>query len=76
MQVDLPESTIAEAERLVAAGVGANAVDVINQAVKLLGADRAAIQEGIDAYERGEFRPLEEFGRDLRERYGVATPES
>lgn len=74
MQVDLPESTVAEAERLAAAGVGVNAADVIARAVNSLSADRAAVQEGIDAYERGDFRSLEEFGQDLRDHFGVTLP--
>ena len=74
MQVDLPESTIAEAERLAAAGAGSNAADVIARAVSSLSADRAAVQEGIDAYERGDFRPLEELGRELRDRFGITLP--
>lgn len=26
----------------------------------------AAVQEGIDVYNRGDFRPLEEFGKELQ----------
>lgn len=75
MQIDLPDSVIAEADRLAAAGVGRDAADVIIRAVGKLTADRDAIQEGISAYAAGDYRSLESFGAEIRERFGVQTPE-
>jgi predicted transcriptional regulator len=34
----------------------------------------AAVQEGIDDYKAGRFRPIEEFGEEHRERYGIELP--
>ncbi len=36
----------------------------------------AAVQVGIDAYQAGDHRPLEEFGKDLQQRFGINTPDA
>jgi Arc/MetJ-type ribon-helix-helix transcriptional regulator len=52
----------------------ANMEDVLRTALCALNArdeEIAAIQEGIDAVERGEVRPLEEFDREFRLRKNI-----
>ncbi len=71
MQIDLPDAVVATANRLAAAGAGANAADVITRAIENMNADRMAIQEGIDAYKAGDFEPLEDFDRRYREEHGI-----
>ncbi|TWU30092.1 hypothetical protein [Bythopirellula polymerisocia] len=34
------------------------------------------VQEGIDAYNAGDCRPLTEFGGELQERFGINTPKA
>ncbi|MCG8584497.1 MAG: hypothetical protein MI757_07290 [Pirellulales bacterium] len=34
----------------------------------------AAVQEGIDAYTSGDHRSLEEFGKELKQRFGINRP--
>lgn len=72
MQIDLPDSVIAEATRMAAAGAGENAAAVIAFAIEKMNADSMAIQEGIDAYKAGDFEPLEDFDRRYREKHGIA----
>ncbi|QEG33240.1 hypothetical protein [Bythopirellula goksoeyrii] len=36
----------------------------------------AAVQEGIDAYNAGDCRPLAEFGGELQERFGIDTSQA
>ncbi len=36
----------------------------------------AAEQIGIDAYKAGDHRPLEEFGQELQQRFGINTPDA
>jgi len=36
----------------------------------------AAVQEGIAAYNAGDHRPLEEFGKELHEKHGITLPEA
>lgn len=36
----------------------------------------AAVQEGIDAYNAGDYRPLAEFGGELHERFGIDTSQT
>lgn len=36
----------------------------------------AAVMQGVAAYERGDYRPLEEFGQELMERHGIDVPEA
>lgn len=51
----------------------------VNAYVEKLAAEApevAAVQEGIDAYQAGDHRPLEEFGKELRDQHGIATPEA
>lgn len=51
----------------------------VNAYVEKLAAEAgevAAAQEGIAAFEAGDYRPLEDFGKDLERRYGMKTPEA
>ena len=34
----------------------------------------AAVQEGVDAYHTGDHRPIEEFGKELKQRFGINRP--
>lgn len=36
----------------------------------------AAVQEGIAAYEADDYRPVEEFGEELKKRFGIKIPEA
>ena len=66
MQIDLPDETIAKAKSL--AGEGEDAAVVIGKALDNLAWERqevAAVMEGIEAYERGDHEPYEDFARRL-----------
>lgn len=51
----------------------------VNAYVEQLAAEApevAAVQAGIDAYHAGDHRPLEDFGKELRDRHGINAPEA
>ena len=64
MQIDLPQDIFERVRQRVAAGLGTSEAEVIRKALDSL--DRqvaacAAIQEGIDAWNAGEYRELDDF---------------
>lgn len=72
MQIDLPSNLIDQAKSL--AGEGEDTAAVFAEALKTLAWERqqvAAVQEGIDAYKRGDYEPLEDFDRRFREEHGI-----
>lgn len=74
MQFELPKQTIDLAKSL-ATGDG-DAAAVIGEALTKLAWERqevAAVKEGIDAYERGDHEPYEEFAARLMQERGI-TP--
>lgn len=72
MQITIPDCCDAQSQAM-AAGF-ASVEDFI---VSLLDrdAERMAIQQGLDAVKSGRVRPFEEFDRDYRKQYGLATRE-
>ncbi|MEM6654176.1 MAG: hypothetical protein AAF596_00085 [Planctomycetota bacterium] len=80
MQIDLPTEIIEQAKSLATPGVDAAAAvaEVVAKAADVQRAEQdvvAAVQEGIDAYERGDYQPIEEFGKELQTKYGIKLPE-
>lgn len=73
MQVELPDDVLRRAALL--AGEGEDAAAVIAKAIERLEwetAEVAAVQEGIDAYQRGEHEPWEDFARRFRDENGIS----
>lgn len=76
MHIDLPTDLLQRVEKLAADGEDVSAV--IAKGIERLeweAREVAAVQEGIDAYERGESEPLEDFDRRFREEHGI-TPDA
>ena len=72
MRIELPDDAVAKANQLAADGEDAAAVFV--KALASLEAERrevAAVMEGVEAYERGDYEPLEDFDRRFREEHGI-----
>lgn len=77
MHIDLPAEAILTAEKI--AQDGEDAQMVILVALEKLASERrevSAVLEGVVAYEEGRHRPLEEFGADLKKKYGIDLPGS
>jgi predicted transcriptional regulator len=72
MQIEIPDHCEAE-KQAIAAGFAS----VEQYVVALLDrdAERAAIQEGLDAMKAGRFRPFEDFDREFRQMHNLAAPE-
>lgn len=73
MQIEIPHDLFQRIQQRV--GPQRDPIEVIRMALDHLDfQDRelAAIQEGIEAAERGEVQSLEDFDREFRERNGLA----
>lgn len=72
MQIELPDELIARARRI--AAPGQNPADLFGEALAALEFERgevSAVEEGIAAYEAGDFEPLETFDKAFRERHNI-----
>jgi predicted transcriptional regulator len=75
MHIDLPDELVSRLRQRAASAPGASEADVIREALNSLDwqdAERAAIQEGLDAIKAGRVRPFEEFDREFRVRIGLS----
>ncbi|QDT67956.1 hypothetical protein MalM25_08650 [Planctomycetes bacterium MalM25] len=76
MQIELPDKAIELANRL--ADDKQDAATVITEALAKMAWERqevAAIQEGIDAYQTGQHRPVDEFLNEFMAEVGLTPPE-
>lgn len=73
MQIELSADLMQRVEKL--ASQGEDATAVIAKGIERLeweAREVAAVQEGIDAYNRGESEPLEDFDRRFRKEHGIS----
>lgn len=73
MQIDLPADLIERAKLIAAPGQDAAAV--FGEALNSLEAERqtiAAVQQGIAAYESGDYQPLDDFDRAFRRQRNIS----
>ncbi len=76
MQIDLPQDLIDRVQQRTATGYGANEVEVIRKALDSLDRldqERAAIQEGIDAWHAGNVQDWDAFDRQFRSSNGISA---
>lgn len=76
MQIELPDKAVELAKRL--ASDQQDTAAVITEALAKMAWERqevAAIQEGIDAYQAGRHRPVEEFLNEFMTEVGLTPPE-
>ncbi len=75
MQIDLPAEVLERVNRL--AAEGEDVTSVLLKGIERLeweAAEVAAIQEGIDAYQRGDHEPWSDFARRFKAENGI-TPD-
>lgn len=72
MQIEIPDRCNPQSQ-----AIAAGFASVEDYIVSLLDrdAERAAIQEGIDAMQAGRVRPFEEFDREFRQQHGLVPRE-
>lgn len=78
MHLELPQDLIERVHQRAAAGQGATEADVIRQALDSLDwhdQERRAIQEGIDAWRKGDVQDFAEFDREFRVKNGISADE-
>ena len=76
MHIDLPPDIIARVQKRAADSSGASEADVIRRALDSLDwqdQERAAIQEGIDAWRAGDAQDFDDFDADFRAKNGIRT---
>ncbi len=76
MPIELPEELVARVQRRMDASGSVCEADVIRQALDSLDwyeRERAAIQEGIDAWRAGDVQDLDAFDAEFRKRNGLRT---
>ena len=76
MEIDLPQDIIKRVQLRAAAAQGVTEADVIRQALDSLDwqdQERAAIQEGIDAWRAGDVRPWDEFDAEFRAKNNIPS---
>ncbi len=76
MQIELPQDLIDRVQQLAAAAHGTTEADVIRRALDSLdwiGRERAAIQEGINAWRNGDVQNFDEFDREFRANNGISA---
>ena len=76
MQIELPQDIVDRVQQRVAAVQGASEADVIRKALDSLDwldQERHAIQEGIDAWRKGDVQSFDEFDREFRARNGISA---
>ena len=74
MHLELPQDLIERVHLRAASGQGATEADVIRQALDSLDwhdQERCAIQEGIDAWRKGDVQDFAEFDREFRVKNGI-----
>lgn len=74
MHIELPQDVIERVQKRAAARAGATEVDVIRQALDSLDwhdQERAAIQEGIDAWRAGNVQDFDVFDAEFRAQHGI-----
>jgi putative addiction module CopG family antidote len=77
MSYQIPADVSGLIQAQLASGTFRNQDDVLRAALQALErqtADLAAIRAGIDDMEAGRHRPLEEFDREIRAKYGFSKP--
>ena len=77
MQIELPDDAYEQAKQIALGDESAQTV--ILKAIERLAIERrevAAIMQGIAAYEEGDYRSLEEFGKELSQQFDIELPGS
>lgn len=76
MQIDLPHDLFLRVQQRAALLQGVSEAEVIRKALDSLDwmdQERQAVQSGIDAWRKGDVRPLDEFDRDFRTRNRIPS---
>ena len=76
MQIELPPETVKLVNSLTTDDK--DVVVIINEALERMAWERqevAAVMEGVEDYKAGRYRPLEEFGKEIQEEFGIKLPE-